>query len=74
MDRILYQGGKDCQNFDNEKDCCSLKTRPFNADYRDVPQKIIEINNTYGEAAGIMMGAELWPKCQYALTYCRSWM
>lgn len=71
---IPYQGGCGCKHFDEKEGKCSLTERPLHADYVDVPTPIVEANNTFVEASGVqLMGASIWPSCDYALTYCIKW-
>lgn len=75
-----YEGGEGCGNYDTAACKCKLPERPFNGDYTDVPDAIIQANNDFVAAAGdhpivhdIAMSADLWPNCNPALTFCRRW-
>lgn len=78
---IPYNGGCGCGNFDKEKKQCKLSERPFNADYQDVPAKIVKANNTFVESGGsielfekpFLLSPKTWPECEETLTFCRSW-
>ncbi len=73
-----YQGGCGCKNYDATAGKCSLAERPFNGDWQDVPQAIIDANNNFVESAGPLasiccMSPVVWPSCEETLTFCRRW-